>query len=262
MEFLKKNYEKILLGLVLAGLIGALVFMPFYIGSDNQAMTELVDSIIKKSATELTNLDLTVQSSVTARLHSSYNLDLETTNRVFNPMEWQKTPDGNIVPVASHTGPRMVIVTNITPLYLVMTFDSVTTNELGARYAIGVERQADKVPAKRHKVPRFASVGDKANDAFALLQVKGAPENPDEVVLKLVDSGEVVSVSHDKPYRRVDAYAADFRYDPEKKVFHAKRVGDKANFNGTDFTVDGVSQSELILQDQSNQKKTSRPFTP
>jgi hypothetical protein len=33
-NFLKKHYEKILLGLVLAGLIGVLVFMLFYIAAD------------------------------------------------------------------------------------------------------------------------------------------------------------------------------------------------------------------------------------
>ena len=40
MEFIKKHYEKMLLGLVLAGLIGALVFMLFYIAADKQAMDE------------------------------------------------------------------------------------------------------------------------------------------------------------------------------------------------------------------------------
>ena len=105
-------------------------------------------------------------------------------------------------------------------------------------------------------------MGDKANDTFALVAIKGAAENPDEVVIKLVDSGEQISFSREKPFRRVDAYAADFRYDPEKKVFRARRAGDKVSFNGTDFIVDDVNENELILQDQSNQKKTSLPFTP
>ena len=262
MDFLKKHYEKILLGLVLAGLVGALVFMPFYISSDNAARAALTDTIIHSPVKELADLDLTPEVNVATRLQSAYNLDLETTNRVFNPMEWQKNQDGNIVPVATHVGPRMAIVTGITPLYLIITLDSVTTNELGARYAIGVEKQGDKVLAKRRKQQRYVSVGDKANDTFALVSIKGAPENPDEVLIKLVDSGEQISFSREKPFRRVDAYAADFRYDPEKKVFRARRAGDKVSFNGTDFIVDDVNENELILQDQSNQKKTSLPFTP
>ena len=36
MDFLKKHYEKVLLGVMLAGLIGVLVFMLFYIASDTE----------------------------------------------------------------------------------------------------------------------------------------------------------------------------------------------------------------------------------
>lgn len=262
MEFLKKHYEKMVLGLVLAGLVGALVFMPFYISSDNAALTDLTTSIINPQAKELPPIDLAPATATAARLHSAYNLDLVSTNRLFNPMEWQRTPDGNLVPVASHVGPQMVVITNITPLYLVLQFDSVTTNELGARYAIKVEKQAAATAAKRRVVSRSVQVGDKPNEFFSLVQVKGAAENPDELILKLVDSNEQVSVGRDKPFRRVDAYAADFRYDPEKKGFRAKRVGDKVSFNATDFIVDDVNADELVLQDQSNQKKTALRFTP
>jgi hypothetical protein len=262
MDFLKKHYEKILLGLVLAGLVGALVFMPFYISSDNQAMNDLVTSIINTPVTELPAIDLSGAGAVAARLRVDYNLDLETTNRVFNPMEWQKAPDDTLVRVANQVGPQMVVVTNIAPLYLIISLDAVTTNELGARYAIGVERQAEKIPAKRRHAQRYVSKGDKPNETFELLDVKGAPEDPDQLVLKLVDTGEVVSISHDKPYRRVDGYMADFRYDLEKKSFHNRRAGDRVSFSGTDFTVDAVNENELILQDQSNLKKTTRPFTP
>jgi len=263
MDFLKKHYEKILLGVVLAGLIGALVFMPFYISSDNAATRETTDSIIKRTPTELTNLDLTAETTVTARLHVPYILDLETVNRGFNPMEWVKAPDGGLVP-SGHNGPQLVTVTNITPLYLIITLDTVTTNELGTRYSVGVEKQGDKSVPKRRKLPHFVIKGDKPNDTFALVDVKSTPDNPeaDELTIKLVDTGDLVTISKLKPYKRVDAYAADFRYPPENKTFRNRREGDKVSFNGTDFLVDGVGQNELILQDQSNQKKTTRPFSP
>jgi hypothetical protein len=263
MEFLKKHYEKIVLGVVLAGLVGALVFMPFYISSDNAATEETTRTIIMNpSAKELTNLDLSLPIGVSTRLRQPYKLDLETTNRLFNPMEWQKLPDGTIVPMLSHIGPQMVVVTNITPLYLIVSLRSVVTNEIGVRYSIGIERQAEKTPGKRREIQRSAAVGDKANDLFSQLQIKGAPESPDEISLKLLDSGDVITFTREKPFRRIEAYAADFRYDPEKKVFRAKRAGEKVSFNGIDFIVDDVNQDELVLQDLSNQKKTSRPLTP
>ena len=68
MDFLKKHYEKILLGVMLAGLIGVLVFMLFYIASDTAGMEEKRNSLIHRKANALTNLDLTLEDSSLARL--------------------------------------------------------------------------------------------------------------------------------------------------------------------------------------------------
>jgi hypothetical protein len=262
MEFLKKHYEKILLGLVLAGLIGVLVFMLFYISTDKQSMEDRANSLTHPKVTKLPDIDLTVQGNAIARQQSPYLLDFETVNKLFNPLEWQRGLDGTLIPAAKKTGLQMAVVTNIAPLYLIITFDSILTNELGARYVVGVEKQAAPTKAKSLKHQHYVSVGDKANDTFSLDKVQGAVENPDALVLKLVDTGELATVSRDKPYRRVDAHTADFRYDPEKKIFRARRIGDKVSFGGVDYLVVEVNQNELILSDQSNQKKTSLPFAP
>jgi hypothetical protein len=261
MQFLKKHYEKILLGVVLAGLFGVLVFMLFYIAADKQAMEETINTVINSPVKALPDLDLTTNGAAMTRLQSPFVLDFETGNKVFNSFIWQKTPDGRLVKKDTSTGPQVAVVTNIVPLYLVLTLDSASTNEAGARYVIGVEKQADKNPAKRRKQQRFVSKRDK-NDTFTLVDVIGAPENPDSVFIKLADSDETVTVTRDKPFRRVDGYLADFRYDPEKKVFHACRAGTKVPFNSTDYVVFEVNQNELILTDPSNQKKTSLPFAP
>jgi hypothetical protein len=263
MQFLKKHYEKILLGVVLAGLIGVLVFMLFYIQADKQAMDDAARDIINNpSAKPLPDLDPAARDAAVTRLQSPFAIDFETGNKTFNPFEWVKTQDNNLlVRKDTKTGPQMAVVTNITPLYLVLTLDSVMTNELGARYVIGVEKQAAAVASKRHRTQHYVSAGDK-NETFELLQVKGAPENPDALVLKVLDTGETATVTHDKPFRRVDAYSADLRYDPEKKAFHGLRAGSKVSFNGTDYQVADINQNELILEDQSNQKKTPLPFTP
>jgi hypothetical protein len=263
MEFLKKNYEKILLGLVLAGLIGTLIFMLFYIAADQKAMDDHTSIVINPHVNPLPDLNLTTESNVTLRLKSSYDLDFDKTNKLFNSMKWEKAPDGTLIKISSgnEVGANAAVVTNIQPLYLILTLDSVTTNELGARYVIGVEKQAEKSVSKRRKQQRYVSLNDK-NDTFTLVQVKGAPENPDALVVKLVDSGESATISQSQPYKRTDAYEADFRYDLDKKVFHEKRIGDKVSFGGADYIVVEVNQNELILADQSNQRKYSLPFTP
>lgn len=262
MQFLKKHYEKILLGIVLAGLIGVLVFMLFYIAADKEDMERHATDLINPSVQKIADLDLTTNSAAMTRLQTPFQLDLETGNKVFNSFEWQKTLDGRLVKKDNSIGPRVAVVTNIAPLYFVMTFVSAATNEAGVgRYVVQVEKQAAPTPAKRVKQQRYVSKGDK-NETFQLLDVQGAPENPDALLIKLVDSGETVTLTHDKPFRRVDGYIADFRYDPEKKSFHNCRVGTRVSFNFTDYIVSEVGENELVLTDQTNQKKSSLPFNP
>ena len=261
MDFIKKHYEKIILGIVLAGLVGALVFMMFYISSDRDEMEKKTTSVINPPSKGLTNLDLTANNATLSRLASPYKLDFETGNRVFNPVDWGKTSDNSLIRAAK-VGPQTCVVTNITPLNLIITFDNVTTNELGARYAVGVERQAAATTVKRKKTQRFVSAGEKPNDVFSLVEVKGAPENPDALVLKLVDSGETITVAKDNPFRRTDAYMADFRYPIENRTFLRRRVGDKVTFGGTDYLISDISQNTVGIVDQSNQRRTELNFNP
>ncbi len=261
MQFLKKHYEKILLGVVLAGLIGVLVFMLFYITADKQAMENNENSLINTPVKPLPDLDLTTNNAAMKRLETPFTLDFETGNKIFNPFIWEKMADGQMVKKGS-IGAHVAVVTAIKPLYFILSLKSVSTNEFGVRYVVGVERQAAALISKRREQSRYVSLGEKPNDTFELLKVNGPPDNPDSLVVKLVDSGETVTVPRDHSYQRVDAYMADFRYDPEKKVFRDRRAGDKVTFGGTDYLVLEVNKNELILSDQSNQKKTSLPFTP
>lgn len=261
MQFLKKHYEKVLLGFVLAGLIGVLVFMLFYIAADKQAMERNVNSLIHPAVKALPALNLSTNKAAMARLKIPYHLNLETGNKVFNPFEWQKTMDGRMIRKAS-LGAKQAEVTKIVPLYLKLSLDSIRTNQFGVRYVIGVEDQASPSPAKRHMQHRYISPGDKPNDMFGLEDVKGPAANPTELVLKLVDSGKTVTIAPGKPYHRVDAYEADIRYPPEKKFFRDRRVGDGLFFGGIYYLIVEINSHEVVVADQTNQKKTALPFKP
>ncbi len=265
MDFVKKHYEKIILCLVLAGLVGALVFLPFIIHADAQAVEEMTQDLINPPVKPLPELDMAREDAVTQRLTSNLDLDLETTNKLFNPVEWQKAPDGTLIPIRNPDviGVGALSVTKIVPLYLILTLDSATTNDQGeARYAIGVERQAAPSRAQQHKTQRFISLDDRKKDLFTLLDVKGAADNPDEVDLKLADTGETAVISKSKTFQRVDGYAADLRYDPEKKTFLNRRVGAVLSFGGDDYTIVDIKADEVILSAQSNQKRTTKSYTP
>jgi hypothetical protein len=160
------------------------------------------------------------------------------------------------------TGPQVVVVTNISPLYTLVWLDSVMTNDMGVRYVIIIQRQGAAQRSKRMVSSQYVSVGDKPNSDFTLLSVKGPPENPEDLELKLADNNQIVHISKTYTNRETVAYAADFRYDPERYAAHGCRTGEKLRFGGGQYTVDEVNQNELILEDQSNHKKTSLPFTP
>jgi hypothetical protein len=263
MEFVKKHYEKIILCAVLLGVIGFLAFLPFVIAHDQEELKTMADNVTRPKVTPLPPLDLTPQKSIAARLASHAGYDFSTTNKLFNPVEWKRAANGELIKI--RTGSEIVdaaAVTKITPLYFVVTLDQVTTNLTGARYVLGLERQAAAYPVQRHKQQRYVSMDDPKKDAFTLLQVKGPPENPSELILKLADSGETVSVSKDKPYRRADAYAADLKYDPENKKFLGRRVGEAISFGGQDYIIVAIDADEVILSDQSNQKHTPLRYTP
>jgi len=258
MDFLKKHYEKILFGLVLLGLLGALGFLPVMINSDREKQEEISTGIITHPVKPLPLLDLTEQSNAIQRLQLPYRLDFETTNRLFNPVEWQRTVNGNLVRVES-IGLHAVEVTKITPLYFILTLDSVSSNEFGARYVVGVERQAAPVAWQRARRQHYASVGEK-NDTFTIAAVKGPPGNPVQLILQLTDSGEMVTLSKDKPFRRVDAYMADLKYAPEGKSWEDQRVGDVLKFAGDIYIIVAINQGEVVLSAQSNQKKTTLTY--
>jgi hypothetical protein len=258
MDFLKKHYEKILLGVVLLGLVGAMVFLPFLILHDRNELEVTRTGIIHHAVRPLPPLDLTEQSNAIERLQLPYNLNFETTNRLFNPVEWQKAVNGPPIKIESgnEVGPQAATIAKITPLYFILTLESVETNQFGARYVIGVERQAAAAAWQRTKRQHYASVGDK-NEAFTIISANGPSGNPTQLMLRLTDSGERATLSPDKAFRRVDGYMADLKYGPEGKNWQEQRVGDDLKFAGDDYIIVAINQNEVVLSAKSNQKKTT-----
>jgi hypothetical protein len=272
MEFIKKNYEKVILSLVLLGLVGVLAFMPVMIGYDQQKMRDLRITVIPRKVEPLPPLDLSRQQAVLNQLKTPYDLDLSTTNKLFNPVQWQRQRDTTMVR-AEKLGVQAAVVTKITPLYFTITLDSVRTNESGARYAFTIEDQTAAIPGQRRKRIQYASMGkgndtvvDKTvggkNEGFTLVGVKGPPENPDQLVLKLADTGATNTLSKSQPFRRVDAYSVDLKYSFENYSRTGQRVGDHLTFAGDDYNIIAIDKNDVILLAQSNQKKFTLPYAP
>src|SRR5580698_4472340 len=161
MSFIKKHYEKVLLGAVLLGLFGALLYLPIAIRADKDHLQSIVEGIIKESPKPLKDLEMSLENGTLSRVQSTYDLDFETTNRLFNPMQWQKASDGHWIVVRSgnEIGPGAVVVGSIRPLYYILKLDSIeAANQVSAaRYVISIQRQNASSPGMRNPRQRFIS---------------------------------------------------------------------------------------------------------
>ncbi len=258
MDFLKKNYEKVLLSVVLLGLVVAVAFLPFTISSEKEKLVAMSESLVPK-AKPLPPLDLAPEQAALKLMGEPKAVDFSSPNRLFNPMLWQKAADGHLIKAdASNIGPNALVASKLTPLHLKLTLESVTVSDSGARYVIGTEKETAILPKDRAKKTTYCSINTKT-DTFTLREVQGATADNQTnvtVILELNDTGQRVPVSREKSFRRIDGYMVDLKYPPENKTFPAGlRVGAPLAFNGEVYKIVDINDNELVLSATSNQKK-------
>ena len=270
MDFLKKNYEKVLLGVVLLGLAAGAVFLILMIPAERRSLEEKSQEIINRPAKPLADLDLAKAKAFVTRASLGNCIDLSTTNKVFNSMPWQRRSDGTLfkISLGNEVGPEAVVVTKIVPLYTTIPYFSALTAESGVRYDIAVEKEAAAKPALRTPKHTYASLHSKT-DTYVIREVKGPLDNPTELILEWTDTGDQFSIAKDKPFKRVDGFMADFKYPPDNnKTWLNQRVGSGApgtqqiSIAGESYIVVAISKNEVVLSAKSNNKKTPRPYVP
>lgn len=256
MDFLKKHYEKVVLGVVLLGLVVATASLPFIKASQDAALEAATERKIALKVKPLTNLDLSLGEATIKRLETPLILDLTAPNKLFNPMPWQKAADGRLLKVNStNIGPLALVVLTNNPLYLKITLDQIIPSDTGVRYAIGVQQEASPKKELRDKHQHFGTVGLKT-PVFTLREVQGPSENPTNLVLQLAETAELINVSKDKPFKRVEGYTVSLKYPPENKPpWNDRRVGSSLSFNNEDYNIASITDSEVILSAKSNGKK-------
>jgi hypothetical protein len=263
MDFLKKHYEKVLLGIVLVGLAVGTAFLPIMIASERSNLRDKSNAGISRPVKPLEPPDLRREEAVSKRAQSPIALDFSSSNKLFNSFAWFKRPDGSLLKgEEGNVGPKAVVVSKITPLYTIISLDSVgPESDSGRRYVIGVQREAAKIPSQRSKKQSYALLNAKT-DAFIIREVKGPSEAPTELVLELTDTGEMASISKDHPYKRVDGYVADLKYEPERRTWTNRRVDSQITFGGEDYNIVAITKNEVVLSAKSNNKKTPISYNP
>ena len=264
MNFIKKNYEKVLLGAVLLGLVVSLLLGQAIIQHDKDALTQIVNGIIHGTPKALQALPMSREEDSLNRVQGPYQLDFETTNRLFNTMQWQRTPNGRVIKISNgnEVGERALKVMNIRPLDFVLKFESFepASQSSPARYQVTVEHDGATNPMERRPKKHFLSPGEK-EQSLSLLSVSG-PANSPVLTIQILETGEKVTVTMDKPFHEVESYQADLTYPPENKHWNNQRVGATLKFYNNNYNVVVIDQNEVVISAESNQKRTTLPYQP
>jgi len=262
MNFIKKNYEKVLLGVVLLGLVASLLLGQAWVAHEKEALSDLTGTITHKKPQPLPALDMSRETSILQREGSPYILDFETTNRLFNPLQWQRTVDGRLIKMSTGSEAEALKVTKITPLDFILKFDSFEpASQLGpARYELSTEHQGATDPMQRRVRKHFLSPGDK-DEALKLVSVSGPGSDP-QLTVKIFSTDQTVTVAMKKPYEDVEAYEADLTFPPDGKKWYAQRVGATLTIYKNNYNIVDIDPNEVVVSAESNQKRTTVPYQP
>ena len=80
------------------------------------------------------------------------------------------------------------------------------------------------------------------------------------MTLELWDTKELIKLTKDQPYRRVEGYTADLSYDPEKLQFKNLRINDVVSFGGEDYKVVDIKADEVVLSSLLSTKMIIKKF--
>ncbi|MDB6055798.1 MAG: hypothetical protein JWN25_3321 [Verrucomicrobiales bacterium] len=256
MEFLKKHYEKVILAIVLVAFLGGSVALVLQLQKSQEEATSAVTAPAKKKAAatnEVSSLDAALDS-----VKNPKKIVLSGEHNLFNPVIWKKKPNGTLVKLDSDEKLQVKLV-KINYLRYIISFEK----QIGNSYYFSVTREASTKPAELKKQTKYVSLppGNAKNEYFTLLSIQGPPEDPTGFQIEVADTKEKAMVTKTTPFSRVEGYSADLRYDLENKNFTGKRVGDVISFNEDDYKVIAITENEVRVLANSNQKQTTLKYT-
>jgi hypothetical protein len=255
MEFLKKHYEKIVLCLVLLGLAAAAVWMRMAIERIQGSLAPPPAAAPRRAkAATLGPMDLSTDQVTLAQVTNPPTITLSGDHNLFNSVTWKKRSDGTLLKIV-RTGPDALVVTNITKLYTIITYDHPSGNGSGV-YVMAIQQHSDPLHPK-HPVPEFAKKDQKEKSRLYILRgIKGDADDPSELDLELTETGETVAVTKDKPYQWVDSYVTDLRYEPESETLSKLHVNDIFRLDGEQYKVVEITANAVRVQFNRTTKVT------
>ncbi|MDB6040227.1 MAG: hypothetical protein JWM99_4068 [Verrucomicrobiales bacterium] len=260
MQFLKRHYEKIILSIVLLGLATAAALMPIKVSTERQRMEERKQEIVGAKPGMYKPVNLSTNEKILARVQSPVKVQLFGQHNLFNPVKWQRRPDGTLIKIqrGDEIGMGAAKITAIKPLELKASFDEVTGTGDDLKYTVTIIRETDR-PVRKN----IRQVAPKAkNNLFAMHEVKGPPENPTAISILVEGDKEPITLTKGQPYSRVVGYSADFAYPPESVVRKDLHEKDAVTFAQETYNIVAINPNEVVFSAKSNGKTSTLKLNP
>jgi hypothetical protein len=261
MEFLnilKKHYEKVILSVVLLGLAIAAAMLLLRVAEERDRLDQFRQLPPVAAPRALEPTDVSTNITTLARLQRPTPVVIYGTNHLFNPVQWQRRPDGSFdkIVTGDETGPGALEITAVKPLYSIITFVGESRTGDLLQYQFRIERQAAASVAERRLTRSFTTVGSR--NAGLLLKELRPRDEPNEFVFEVLDDKSEVIVTRDQPHRAIAGYTVDLRYEPERRTFTERRIGDSLRFAGDENKIVAITATNVTVE-ASNRKRTTIP---
>ncbi len=257
MEFLKKHYEKLVLCVVLLGLAATVLWMKSAIEKVREQAPPVpqTQSPVSKSPT-VKPVDLAPYSQALSQVTNPPALVLSGEHNLFNPVTWKRRFTGEIFKVLK-TGSEALAVTNIIPLYTIITLDQVE----GGVFTIALQKGVDLTQPKSVRAAKaHLHLNEMRTNQFPFIVrgIKGPEDAPTDVNLELLPSGETNAWSSaSSPYKQVESYLADLKYDPDPTVpLLRKKVKDRFKLDGEPYIIVEITNEAVRVEDEKTTRVT------
>ncbi len=249
---LRQHYEKIILTLALLGLGAAVLLLMKFSETEKEKINQYENRVRRAQGALVKPVDLTNLVNAVNLAQNPPGLEFDGTHKLFNPVKWQRAADGRFIKNTRGTEGTLdeVQIVRINPLMFSVAVD----RWAGQGYTIFTTNEAAFPKSTRAAY----SVNETNKPVLILRQVRGAPENPSELIVELKDSGEVVLLVPGKPFVRTNAYEVDLKYSIENRDFKRQRVNQVLKIGGEDYKIVAINPNEVVMSAANDKKYTLR----
>lgn len=259
-DVLRQHYEKLILGLALLGLAVAVAVLMKSSQSEQNKIQEYLAKVERRSGAPVPKMDLTRLEGTLKKAGSPPGLELAGPHNLFNPVKWQRAPDGRIIKRVTGTEGTVdeMEILRIAPLQFIVHFERFT----GTGYQIMTTNEAAVFPYPK-RIAITYGLNETNKPVLILREIKGAPDSPSELMVELKDTGERVGISKERPLVRTNTFEADLKWKLEDRTFKNLRTNAVLRLGSDDYKIVAINPGEVVMS-ASNDKKYSvrRPSAP